>query len=126
MGKQVGVLAVTMQTVDRIRGCKGDSSLGWRWFWKTMMLGYGEGRGELPGLTRAQQVLMESQALWGVGAVRGRAGVAGGAGRGEKQPYDLIQRLDSLLPLEARTVETWVCRGRWYVRQGSLRSFGHY
>lgn len=34
----------------------------------------------------------------------------GGAGRGEKQPYDLIQRLDSLLPLEARTVETWVCR----------------
>lgn len=46
MGKQMGVLAVTMQTVDRIRGCRGDSSLGWRWFWKTMMMGYGEDRGE--------------------------------------------------------------------------------
>ena len=45
-----------------------------------------------------------------VGAVGCRASVAGGEGRGKRQPCDLIQRLDSLLLLESRTMETSVSR----------------
>lgn len=45
-----------------------------------------------------------------VGAVGCRASVAGGEGRGPRQPRDLIQRLDSLLLLESRTMETSVSR----------------
>lgn len=87
------------------------------WLWSS------EGMGELPGLSQCPAGRCESQALWCVGASGARAGVVGGVGRGERQTYDLIQRLDSLLPLESRTMETSACREAVFCCQGSLRSF---